>query len=112
MAKWGQREKSVKYNIAAACVDACCVEAAAGGWGEGAGPGEELGRRTAPSPSQGHTEHLPYLRSILRGLWGLGAQTLGMSGFSDHLPPNSVLFYLSLASPSPSLSLCLMAGFT
>lgn len=112
MAKWGQREKSVKYNIAAACVDACCVEAAAGGWGEGAGPGEELGRRTAPSPSQGHTEHPPYLRSILRGLWGLGAQTLGMSGFSDHLPPNSVLFYLSLASPSPSLSLCLMAGFT
>lgn len=59
-------------------------------------PGEELGRGTAPSPSQGHPEHPPYLRSILGGLWGLGAQTLGMSGFSDHLPPNSVLSYFYL----------------
>ena len=96
MAKWGQREKSVKYNIAASRVDACCVEAAAGGWGGGSSPGEELGRGTAPTPSQGHPEHPPYLRSILGGLWGLGAQTLGMSGVSDHLPPNSVLSYFYL----------------
>lgn len=79
------------------------MEAAAGGWGEGAGPGEELGRGTAPSPSQGHTEHPPYLRSILGGLWGLGAQTLGMSGFSDHphpTPSSSIfIFSITLAQP-------------
>ena len=57
------------------------------GLGHGAPEGHE------PSLSNG-TEAWPYLRSMLSGLWDVGAQT----GFSVHLPPycTPVLFYLYL----------------
>ena len=64
-----------------------------GGW-----PGWATCEGDAPSPRQRRPEHPPYLRSIPGPPWALGAQTLGLSGFYDHLPPHSILPYLYLLS--------------